>query len=216
MNTNEFDTWLDHHEAALPAFAKWCSNQGERHPKTMDIWRGTLSDITLAEAIAATSAIVRGDITCFHSDLPAVIRNHAFNSRNVQASTAVEEDPRGWVRCKHCRDTGRRLCWAPAALERRLNEDPKFKHQQCLFACKCQAGDPYRHPDRKDQVGTFNDYSCEYDIDLTRAENEAKLDEHLAGFGTTVWRDYFDFVIRNRAIKPATVAHSEFDDWNNQ
>ena len=83
MDVDEWDHWFTRHKTLLPQLQHWFSAMGrDEQVEVMKAWHQAMSDLTLAEAMEATDAIVRGDIECkFPSETPKTCRLRALALR---------------------------------------------------------------------------------------------------------------------------------------
>lgn len=148
MNSDDFDKWLLHHQAAFPGVAKWINNiPAAIRPETLGLWEKTLSRIDLNAAISATdSMLAESDRPRFYEDHPAAILLRARRDRQPEQFRSRQIiDGEETYSCLLCRDMGCIICWHPAQVRhyRNAGELDARLPRTCAKACTCASGDQH-------------------------------------------------------------------------
>lgn len=153
MTYPQFEQWLRHHIAAYPglqtsylAKMKRASDasRGEWEPSREEVlaaWFKALGDVALDDAKAATDAMKAGD-----EEEPKGWDRHATGvaviarRRATPRSRELTIDGQRTVRCLHCQDTGRVVCWGREAMQQARDGKPiAYPHYRTTLLCNCGA-----------------------------------------------------------------------------
>lgn len=112
MNERDFSEWVEYHTACLPSVGSWIANHHDQQ-RLFDSWSKALTDISLADACAATDAIVAGTVERpYPEETASVVRRFAVELSLSRRETKPEPDGNGkW--CELCRNTGLVTIWHP-------------------------------------------------------------------------------------------------------
>jgi hypothetical protein len=173
MTNTEFDKWWQAHRTAFMSIDAWLGKMptdAERRAgnstrlrrseitesevtqgDVMRQWRVTLSDVSLADALAVTTRMAKGDI-----DAPREWEAHA---RHVRKNVATQPDgeqssykPKGrlvdgeWVyHCGRCEDQGTLDIWEKDVVAAASRDPEAFLgtvrgKRHCIVACPCDEG----------------------------------------------------------------------------
>jgi len=163
MDVDEWDHWFTRHKTLLPQLQHWFGAMGrDEQVEVMKAWHQAMSDLTLAEAMEATDAIVRGDVECkFPSETPKACRLRGLalrlTRRNQKSDSGAD-----YRFCGLCRGSGTIAVWHPLvvrAVRHKTNgtyrhpltgqmiavrhADGTIKGMSGCVACKCSLGDKF-------------------------------------------------------------------------
>jgi len=150
MNSNEFIEWLGYHSKAYPSLAPWL----EKSEGTTAIWAKSLRDVSLEAGLAATDAMMAGDIEKPRgwSDHPQAVRRYAREIKGGGARLPgsfrdAKYDPDGneLFDCPTCNDTGSVSVLHPnmqrEAIRGERTRQAPGSFLSCTAACTCEVGD---------------------------------------------------------------------------
>ena len=145
MQTAEFQLWIDHHRTAFTGFSEWLS----RHPDRLSllgIWQRLLRNVELADAKAATEALLSGEEPepmGYDRHVRSVL-SYAKNHRTIRLAEAAHEPSyRDAVSCLTCKDSGVVVVWGIKSMEAvvRGNFGLSGTLYETGVPCICKAGD---------------------------------------------------------------------------
>ena len=164
MDVDEWDHWFTRHKTLLPQLQHWFGAMGrDEQVEVMKAWHQAMADLTLAEAMEATDAIVRGDVECkFPSETPKACRLRGLALRLTRRNQKSDSEVVHRF-CGLCRGSGAITVWHPLVVRAVRNKsNGVYRHpvtgQQMIVrdaeggikgitaaaACKCSLGDRFR------------------------------------------------------------------------
>lgn len=210
MNTQEFNSWLDHHLDAYPNLGDWLNGK----PGTIEQWQAALADVDFEHAKSATTAMLRGEIEKPYqwSDHPtriresARVRQHAASTKRTTFADGIET-----FRCHLCQDRGTVSIYTASTMrivKTKLDngEEPTAKAMEPgtirtgAVACCCDQGERFRNLDN------YNGNNHSRTPFLTYREScMIRVEEG--------WDELVAHVATSEPAKPQNYNPS-FDEWN--
>lgn len=145
MTRDEFNAWLEYHQAAFPGMADWIKKQDVDESAILRSWERVLYAVSIDDAKEATDTM-QADLDQVpkysrgYEAHPATVRRLA--GKSYQARTGYQRkknwfDDEESYKCKHCLDSAWVEIWGWSKLYAR----PKV----CSIVCCCEAGQKVHH-----------------------------------------------------------------------